>query len=476
MEDRANVNAETMDPVTREIDRALHALASGGGDLPDHANRLGGILFSPPRVLVVGRLKAGKSTLVNALIGENVAATGALETTNAVTVFRHGAPSRAEVVGNDGRRSRGVLDDGVLVDVGRPVPEVAYVDRFLPSAAVERMTIIDTPGIATLTVENRDATERALIDGYAQTREASVDADAAVFLFDSSPRIDEREFVGKLGFTPLNTVGVLARADSFGEGAFGRRDPLDHAERYCGVLRGRLGSLMGAVLPVSGLMAESAATGQVTEPVARAVAELGRLAPDDLVEELESASPALIDVQLRDRALDLLGEYGVVRGAGIAGQGAVALNEWLEERSGIARLRRVLEGGLLRYAALGRAARLLQQLEQLGYSHQLSAHVRHIHGVLANQPAMVPVMLFTAYRGLAATSPNSPLMPMLYDALSGGNDAERLGLPAAADPAQVSRRAREMYDELQRMTLLGRSAAEEDSRVRLIAMVSALLS
>ena len=283
MEDRANVNAETMDPVTREIDRALHALASGGGDLPDHANRLGGILFSPPRVLVVGRLKAGKSTLVNALIGENVAATGALETTNAVTVFRHGAPSRAEVVGNDGRRSRGVLDDGVLVDVGRPVPEVAYVDRFLPSAAVERMTIIDTPGIATLTVENRDATERALIDGYAQTREASVDADAAVFLFDSSPRIDEREFVGKLGFTPLNTVGVLARADSFGEGAFGRRDPLDHAERYCGVLRGRLGSLMGAVVPVSGLMAESAATGQVTEPVARAVAELGRLAPDDLV-------------------------------------------------------------------------------------------------------------------------------------------------------------------------------------------------
>ena len=79
--DRVNMNAETMDPVTREIDRALHALASGGGDLPDHANRLGGILFSPPRVLVVGRLKAGKSTLVNALIGENVAATGALETT-----------------------------------------------------------------------------------------------------------------------------------------------------------------------------------------------------------------------------------------------------------------------------------------------------------------------------------------------------------------------------------------------------------
>ncbi|MFD5868609.1 dynamin family protein [Corynebacterium sp. NPDC060344] len=465
-----------MDPVTQEIDRALHALAAGGGDLPGHANRLGGILFSPPRVLVVGRLKAGKSTLVNALIGDNVAATGTLETTNAVTVFRHGAPSRAEVVGNDGTRGRGVLDDGVLVDVGRPVPEVAYVDRFLPSAAVERMTIIDTPGIATLTVENRDATERALIDGYAQTRDASVDADAAVFLFDSSPRTDEREFVGKLGFTPLNTVGVLARADSFGEGAFGRRDPIEHAQRYCGVLRGRLGSLMAEVVPVSGLMAESAATGRVTEPVARAVAELGRLAPEDLVEELESDAPARIDAGLRDRALDLLGEYGVVRGAPVAERGAVALNEWLEERSGIARLRRVLEGGLLRFASLGRAARLLHQLELLGYSHERSAHVRHVHGVLAAQPAMAPVMLFTAYRGLAATSPDSTLMPLLYDALTGANPAERVGLPAAADPAQVRQRAREMYGELQRMGLVGRSAAEEDSRVRLIAMVSSLLS
>ena len=103
----------------------------------------------------------------------------------------------------------------------------------------------------------------------------------------------------------------------------------------------------------------------------------------------------------------------------------MALNEWLEDRSGVARLRRVLEGGLLRYAALGRAARLLHQLELLGYSHELSAHVRHIHGVLVNQPAMAPVMLFTAYRGLAATSPDSVLMPLLYDALTGSNPPPR---------------------------------------------------
>lgn len=464
------------DPVTATIDQALRALARGGGDLPAQANRLGGILFSPPRILVVGRLKAGKSTLVNALLEESVAATGALETTKVVTVFRHGAPSRAEVIGLDGARGRGTLDDGVLVGLGRPAGEVDHVERYLPNAAMEKLTIIDTPGISTLTVETRRATERLTIDGFEQTRTAAADADAALFMFDAMPRQDERDFVGRLGFTPLNTVGVLSRADGFGEGAFGRRDPLDHARRYCGVLRGRLSSLVGDVFPVSGLMAESAATGCVTEPVARSIAALAQLPHEDLVEELEAERPTRISAEERDRALDLLGEYGVAHGARVATGGAHQLNEWLEQRSGISSLRTILAGGLLRFAVLGRAARLLHQMELLGYSHPGAAHVRHVLGILTRQPAMGPVLLFTAYRGLARTSPDSPLMPMLYDALVGDSPATRLGLPPAADPAQVRERAWRVYTQLQEMALTGGSAAEEDSRVRLIGMVAPLLS
>ncbi|PBI89385.1 hypothetical protein BKP42_57980 [Rhodococcus erythropolis] len=52
--------------VRTALDRGLHSLAALGGDLVDHANRIGAILWSPPRVVIVGRLKAGKSTLVNA--------------------------------------------------------------------------------------------------------------------------------------------------------------------------------------------------------------------------------------------------------------------------------------------------------------------------------------------------------------------------------------------------------------------------
>ena len=67
-------------------------------------------------------------------------------------------------------------------------------------------------------------------------------------------------------------------------------------------------------------------------------------------------------------------------------------------------------------------------------------------------------------------------MPMLYDAMVGDTPATRLGLPAAADGYQVRESARRMHARLQEMALVGLSAAEEDSRVRLIAMVTPLLS
>ena len=70
------------DPVHAVLDRGLRQLAGLGGDLVEHANSIGTILWSPPRVVIVGRLKAGKSTLVNALVPGTHRAVGHV---NAVT-------------------------------------------------------------------------------------------------------------------------------------------------------------------------------------------------------------------------------------------------------------------------------------------------------------------------------------------------------------------------------------------------------
>jgi len=458
-----------LDPVRAVLDRSLHALAALGGDLVDHANRIGQTLWSPPRVVVVGRLKAGKSTLVNALIGAPVAETAALEATNVVAVYQDGAPSRIEVVGLDGQRTQRPIERGHATDLGRPVTEIAYVHRFLPSAAVRDLALIDTPGLATLTVENDAATRRALIDGFEQTRTASVDADAAVFLFDSVPRADESSFLRQLGFTPLNTLGVLSRADGFGEGALGQRDPLGHAHEYAQTLARALDGTVLTVLPVAGLLAETSHTGRLTEADARAVAALAGLDPFDLIDLVDSDNPDPLSPQVRDRLLDLVGEYGLIRGRDAATAGAHELNQWLSDRSGIATLQQVLHQTLGRFAAIHRAGRIVHELEQLAYTHPQRDQIRQIVHQVRREPVMDDVVLFGCLRGMLAADPDSPVVDELNRVLLGTSDAERVGLTPAAGHPEVQAAIGDRLAWVQRQSISTMSAAEDAALTALLA-------
>ncbi|MBM7458912.1 GTPase [Rhodococcus coprophilus] len=454
--------AGAVDPVHHRIDGALHQLASLGGDLVGHANRIGAILWSPPRVVVTGRLKAGKSTLVNALIGAPVAETAALEATNVVTVYENGAPSRAEVVLLDGDRRPVPLSLGATVDVGVPTAEVAYVQRYLPSHALARITLVDTPGLATLTVANAAATERALIDGFEQTRSASVDADAAVFLFDSMPRTDEVDFLQRLGFTPLNTLGVLSRADGFGRGVLGRRDPLGHAAEHAGVLARRLSGTVGTVVPVAGLLAQTAHTGAFTDADARALAALDPFAPLELFDLLD-ADPGALPVP-RDvvwRLLELIGEYGVVHARGHTAGGAHQVNEWLSSVSGIGPLRSVLDQSVRRFAVLHRAGRIVSELDSLAYTHPARDSIRQIVSALRTDPALTPVGLLRALRSLLQTDPAAPVVEELTQVLRGTTIAESLGCDPASPPDRLRAVARERLVAVQAQTLSTRSAGED---------------
>ena len=80
------------DPLTASVAdllRAATAAATGpesAAQLVELSDRLGG----PLRVAIAGKIKAGKSTLLNALLGEELAPTDAGECTKIVTWYRRG--------------------------------------------------------------------------------------------------------------------------------------------------------------------------------------------------------------------------------------------------------------------------------------------------------------------------------------------------------------------------------------------------
>jgi hypothetical protein len=458
------------DPVVAAFHRGLRQVAACGGDLVEHANRIGAIVWEPPRVVVVGRIKAGKSTLVNALIGAPVAETAALEATNVVTVYHHGAPARAEIVDRAGARRPVAVDPTRPVTVTDDPAEIAFVQRYLPSRAIEGLTLIDTPGLATLTAANEAATRRFLIDGVAQTRAASVDADAAVFLFDSTPRADEIAFLRELDFTPLNVLGVLSRADSFGAGVLGERDPLEHAAAHARELARQLHDDVATVLPVSGLLAETAHTGQLTEADAHALRALAGYDPLELYDLLDSDRPEPVPVDMRNRLLDLLGEYGVVKGREWAAHGAYALSGALSEWSGIPALRDVLYTVMRRCAVLHRGARVIAELESLAVGHPARDRLRTIvHGLRAD-PTLHPVSVYGCLRALLQVDPGSPLVADLRLLLSGSSPAQCLGLPDEARPDELLAGVDARLARVQHRATATTSAAEDAAVAQLMGV------
>jgi hypothetical protein len=314
---------------------------------------IGERLNGPLRVAIAGRVKAGKSTLLNALVGERLAPTDAGECTRLVSWYRRGP--RYEVMAQLRNGTEKTLefrrDEGALRVAlnGTPESEVRYLDVRWPASTLEKLTLIDTPGLASLNAENSRRTREFLDhDG-----DRAPDADAVIYLMRHLHRTDV-EFLDAFmdrsvaAASPVNAVAVLSRSDEIGAG---RLDAMASAgriaQRYVDdpTVRG----LCATVVPMAGLLAETGLT--LREEEAGALRSLAATPGDDLDRMMLSAEQFCdlhtsdLTAETRRALLDRLGMFGVrlaVEEVRAGATTAATLGPKLVEHSGLNQLNRVI--------------------------------------------------------------------------------------------------------------------------------------
>ncbi|GAA1739731.1 dynamin family protein [Aeromicrobium alkaliterrae] len=458
-----------MTPVVQRVDTLLLQIEQvASPTVREVASRRRAALHDPLRLAVVGRVKAGKSTLVNALIGRRIAPTRAGECTRVVTWFEFGSPDGAAVVHcHDGREIPISLVDGRLPeDLPVPAEQVKRLVVRLQSASLRGLTLIDTPGLSSLTRENEEVTRSAVLGDSLTSQHASGDADAVLFLFRQEQREDEADFLkqfraasGEMNGSAVNAVGVLSQADLLADAA--GDDPMrparDQARRLA---TSRIGEV-GDVVPVSGLLAETSRTGRLRERDVVDLATLAEVAPVRL-----RTGVGLDAVLAKDRVRDLqdkLGPFGLEAGRLEASEGSDRFGEWLSDVSGIDGLQRLVRDHVQARAGGLKALRALDAVERAARHSGADQAVLDLVEQALVAPELQIVREIQAIGMLRSTRVATDLIPELERLSRSDHPAEQLGLGRDTPAAEIASEARRRSGEAQTRATLAYAPGEAEA-------------
>ncbi|MFI6029074.1 dynamin family protein [Amycolatopsis magusensis] len=427
-------------------------------------------LGAPLQVAVAGRIKSGKSTLVNALIGRRVAPTDVGECTRLVTRFQYGTVDRVEVVFTDGRKQ--VLpfapDGSIPAELGVDIEEVSHLEAYLTNAVLQGMTVIDTPGLGSLDAASVSRTEQLLgaakhrkdgEDGEGgsdelddTSRNAVAGAEAVLYVVTQGVRADDQQALA--AFTaatasreagPVNAIAVLNKADTIApESVDGAGDDVWKAatmlaEKQAATLKPRVAD----VLPVIGLLAESAEAGAFTSADADALRQLSEvddasletmLISADIFTSWECEVPSGVRLRLLEK-LDLFGIRSAIDAIRAEpGLTAGALRRKLLDASGLAAVRARLAMVFAARADGIKAAAALASVTALAHASGDPAERQRVHDaieVLLAKPEAHQLRLLEALTLVASGAVDMP-EDLAEEVLRVGSNADigaQLGMP-----------------------------------------------
>jgi serine/threonine protein kinase len=412
-------------------------------------------LDEPLRVAIAGKVKAGKSTLLNGLVGEELAPTDASECTKIVTWYIDGLTYRATLhLRNGTQRPTAFSRESGAIDVelqGERADDVDHIVVEWPSSALSELSLIDTPGIASISTGISARTQQFMLAEGEQEGQA----DAVIYLMrhlhPSDVRFLEAFHDDRFGKTnPINAIGILSRADELAGGQEGALDAAAKvARRYCQDPQVR--RLCQTVIPIAGLLAQASATLRQSEY--NLMARLAGL-PQDTLDMLLASADRFIDGDLvanvvstdREMLVRRFGLYGVSQSITMIRQGTVdsapALAQRLLEMSGLSELRRVLITQFAGRRDVIKAQAALQAVEQRLRASPPPADreglLFELERLRSTAHVFAEIQLFAAIRSSAIGFRDDELTAV--ECLLGGegySPATRLGLPPTAEPELI---------------------------------------
>lgn len=259
--------SDVQESLASVLRRAAERLRGAGvpGGIPERLEGLAEQVHQPCVVAVVGRVKVGKSTFVNALLGEDLAKVGTTETTATINYFSYGTPDPARPVrchwrsGKVTEESRAFLDglQGNDLETLRRADGIAYLEYFLPNPLLKRITLVDTPGTGAVVEEHHERTAEFMqLNGRLrerhdeETRRLGDTADAVIYLVGQVARVTDQAFLQEFARTTggrssaLNAIGVLSKIEV-------QPEVLARRHELCAKISAQLGDSLNTVIPVA---------------------------------------------------------------------------------------------------------------------------------------------------------------------------------------------------------------------------------
>lgn len=231
----ADTASEDIAPLADFVGRVVASRRELGHLVADVSRAASG-LDQPLLVTVMGEFSSGKSTLVNAFIGAEVAPTGIAPTTATINVVRYGRERGGRIIALDGTSSD-LSWDALMQRLSSLSPQAARsIDRveiLVPIPQLEKLNIVDTPGLNSIEREH-EQTARGFI--------ARADAVVWVFTAAQGGKASEKQALQSIRSQGKRVLGVLNKADQL--------TPGEQAE-VCAFIAGQLGDSVEAIVPVS---------------------------------------------------------------------------------------------------------------------------------------------------------------------------------------------------------------------------------